>query len=102
MDVAAALNVLRAEDRELALDAEGAFNGLTDGEGVEQISQIALQEFLWYRLPEKFLTDDAHKRRIAAALGRLLDVLDLPRYAAICASELRARATRPRRSPADM
>lgn len=102
MDVAAALNVLRAEDRDLALDAEGAFSGLTHGEGVEQISQIALQEFLWYRLPEKLVTDDAHKHRVAAALGRLLDVLDLPRYAAICTSELRARATRPRRSPADM
>ncbi len=87
MDVAAALDVLRAEDRELALDAEGAFNSLTHGEGVEQITQIALQEFLWYRLPEKFLTDDAHKRRVAAALGRLLEVLHLPRYAAICTSE---------------
>lgn len=87
MDVAAALDVLRTEDRELALDAKGAFNGLTHGEGVEQISQIALQEFLWYRLPEKFLTYDTHKRRVAAALGRLLEVLDLPRYAAICTSE---------------
>lgn len=87
MDVAAALDALRAEDPELAEDAEGALSSLTQGEGVEQISQIALQEFLWYRLPEKCLTDGAHKRRVAAVLGRLLEVVDLPRYAAICTSE---------------
>ncbi len=87
MDVAGALDILRAEDPELALDAEGALNGLTAGEGIEEISQIALQEFLWYRLPVKFLTDDAHKRRVAAGLGRLLELLELPRYAAMCTSD---------------
>ncbi len=87
MDVALALDTLRAEDRELALDAEGAFDWLTAGEVVGVITQIGLQEFLWYRLPVKFLTDDDHKRRVAAALGRLLELLDLPRYAAICTSE---------------
>ncbi len=91
MDLDAALAVLRAEDSRLALDAEGALDSLTGGEGVAHLSQIGLQEFLWYRLPMKFLTDDAHKRRIAAALGRLMELLELPRYAALCLSAQTAR-----------
>jgi len=84
--VAGALERLRAEDERLGGDAEAALNSLTWDEGLETITQYGLQAFLWYELPRKWMTDLEGKRHLAMALGRLLDLVGLPRYAAICRS----------------
>jgi hypothetical protein len=84
--VAGALARLRAEDEHLGGDAEAALNSLTWDEGLETITQYGLQTFLWYELPRKWMTDLDGKRHLATALGRLLDLVGLPRYAAICRS----------------
>ena len=84
--VAQALARLRAEDERLGGDAEAALNSLTWDEGLETITQYGLQSFLWYELPRKWMTDLEGKRHLAMALGRLLDLIGLPRYAAICHS----------------
>jgi hypothetical protein len=82
--VAAALGRLRAEDERVAGDAEAALGSLTWDEGLQAITQHGLQTFLWYELPRKWLTDLEGKLHIAASLGRLLELVGLPRYAAIC------------------
>jgi hypothetical protein len=84
--VAGALARLRAEDERLGGDAEAALNSLTWDEGLETITQYGLQAFLWYELPRKWMTDLEGRRHLAMALGRLLDLVGLPRYAAICRS----------------
>jgi hypothetical protein len=84
--IAGALERLRAEDERLGGDAEAALNSLTWDEGLETITQCGLQRFLWYELPRKWMTDFEGKRHLAMALGRLLELLGLPRYAAICRS----------------
>jgi hypothetical protein len=84
--VAGALERLRAEDKRLGGDAEAALNSLTWDEGLETITQYGLQRFLWYELPRKVMTDLEGKRHLAMALGRVLDLVGLPRYAAICRS----------------
>ena len=84
--VAGALARLRAEDERLGGDAEAALNSLTWDEGLQTITQYGLQRFLWYELPRKWMTDLQGKRHLAMALGRLLDLVGLPRYAAICRS----------------
>jgi hypothetical protein len=81
---AAALGRLRAEDERAAVDAEAALGSLTWDQGLQAITQHGLQTFLWYELPRKWLTDLEGKLHIAAALGRLLELVGLPRYAAIC------------------
>jgi hypothetical protein len=84
--VAGALERLRAEDERLGVTAEAVLNSLTWDEGLETITQYGLQTFLWYELPRKWMTDLEGKRHLALALGRLLDLVGLPRYAAICRS----------------
>ena len=84
--IAGALARLRAEDERLGGDAEAALNSLTWDEGLQTITQYGLQRFLWYELPRKWMTDLKGMRHLAMALGRLLDLLGLPRYAAICRS----------------
>ena len=82
--VAAALGRLRAEDERMAGDAEAALGSLTWDRGLQAITQHGLQTFLWHELPRKWLTDLKGKLHIAASLGRLLELVGLPRYAAIC------------------
>ena len=84
--VAGALARLRAEDERLGGDAEAALNSLTWDEGLETIIQYGLQAFLWYELPRTWMTDLEGRRHLAMALGRVLDLVGLPRYAAICRS----------------
>ena len=88
--IADALARLEAEDVDAALDAEAALGALTWGEGLSVIAQERLQHFLWYGLPMKFLTDTDHHRRVAAALARAFDLVDLPRYATLCRSDTTA------------
>ena len=46
----------------------------------------ALQEFLWYALPVKWPMTTAEHIAVAKALGRLLTLAGLERYAAVCTS----------------
>ncbi|MGH9025732.1 MAG: hypothetical protein ACRDWD_06390 [Acidimicrobiia bacterium] len=89
--VAEALAKLEAEDAVAARDAEAALDWLTAGEGLSVLTQERLQHFLSYQLPMKWLTDTDHHRRIVDALARALDLLGLPRYAALCRSETTTR-----------
>jgi hypothetical protein len=84
--VAVALSLLREDDPELAELADAGFQSLTWGQGPQSIAQHDLQEFLWYHLPLNWATDVGEHKAVAAALGRLLELLGLPRYAAICAA----------------
>lgn len=84
--IADALGRLAAEDVEAARDAEAALGWLTWGAGLSVITQEGLQHFLWYGLPMKWLTDTDHHRQVVAALARAFDLLELPRYAALCRS----------------
>jgi len=86
-DVAAALAKLRAGDLSAADDAKAALGWIAGENGPEFITQELIQQFLWYSLPLKWLTELDHKLAIAAALGRALELLGLPRYAEICRSE---------------
>jgi hypothetical protein len=70
----------------VAGDAEAALGSLTWDQGLQVITQHGLQTFLWYELPRKWLTDLEGKLHIAASLGRLLELVGLPRYATICRS----------------
>ena len=67
----------------MAGDAEVALGSLTWDQGLQAITQHGLQTFLWHELPRKWLTDLKGKLHIAASLGRLLELVGLPRYAAI-------------------
>jgi len=84
--IRATIAQLEADDPGGAGDAEAALDWLTGGENLELLTQERLQQFLWYFLPMKWLTDTDHHRRIVDALARALDLLELPRYATICRS----------------
>lgn len=86
-DVDAALEALRSEDPRVAQNAEAGLGALTAGEGFDGVTQHDLQYFLWYTLPKKFLTPLDDQLAMADALGRLLEMIGLPRYAAMCRSE---------------
>src|SRR2546423_9649500 len=55
--------------------------------GSGALTQDRVQQFLWYELPLKWMTPLDDKLEVTAALARALDLLHLPRYAAICRSE---------------
>jgi hypothetical protein len=84
---AEALERLRAASLRVANDAEAALDALTWGEGLQVITQHGLQRFLWHELPRKWAGDLDDKLHIAASLARLLDLVGLPRYAALCRAE---------------
>ncbi len=86
-DVNAALEALRSEDPRAAQNADAGLQALTAGEGFDGVTQYDLQYFLWYTLPKKFLAPVEAQLEVADALGRLLEMAGLPRYAAICRSE---------------
>jgi hypothetical protein len=50
------------------------------------ITQERIQVFCWYELPVKWFVDLEEKLRIVSALAEVLDLLQRPRYAAICRS----------------
>ena len=83
--VAAALRELAREDPGLAAAANAGLNSLTGDRGLESITQHGLQEWLWYQLPVTFPDPDATLQE-ASALARLLEIVGLPRYAALCTS----------------
>jgi hypothetical protein len=82
--LASALGRLRAEDERVAGDAEAPLGSLTWDQGLPAITQHGLQTFLWHGLPREWLTGPGSKQHIAASLRQLLELVGLPRYAAIC------------------
>ncbi len=84
--VLAALDRLRTRDPDAAEAAAAAWGWVApDGEAV-QVHQRSVQDFVWYRLPVKWWTDEAEHLEVAAGLAGLFDELDLGRYAELCRS----------------
>jgi hypothetical protein len=81
-----ALETLTREDPEAAGDAKAALAWLTGDEGLETISLLRLQEFLWYALPVKWPMSTPGRVGVAKALGRLFMLAGLDRYAEVCSS----------------
>src|SRR5680860_1511222 len=52
-----------------------------------RVHQRFVQDFVWYRLPAKWWTDQDEHLQIAASLAELFDELGLERYAGVCRSE---------------
>lgn len=91
-DVASAVGRIRARDAGLAEEAEHVVGSLTWGEGPGVMSQSGLQEWLWYVVPTKYLTDEVgYMGRLAETAAVLFDELGLHGYAAICRSEETAK-----------
>ncbi|MEU8039622.1 hypothetical protein [Streptosporangium sp. NPDC049078] len=82
-DVAALLSELERSEPAAAEHARSAIDWLTGGEPLETISELNVCEFLWYTLPSKVTGD---RPAIARALGLLLRLGGLERYAALCSS----------------
>jgi hypothetical protein len=99
-EISAALTKLAEVDAASAENAEAALRWIAGEEGVAAITQEGVQTFCWYQLPMKWLDSEAKKLRVVAALAEAFDLLQLPRYAAICRSPtthdiLRAYEQRP-------
>lgn len=78
---------LRSLDPATRANAETALDSLLlEEEDWSDLQQLRLQEFLWYALPTKWLTDAREQHEIAWALADLLEAAGLERYAALCRS----------------
>jgi hypothetical protein len=86
-EIAAALAKLAQQDAESASNADAALEWIVGELGLAAITQEQVQNFCWYQLPMKWLISHEEKLRVAVALGELLDLLQLPRYASICRSQ---------------
>jgi hypothetical protein len=81
-----ALATLEREDPDAAGDAKAALAWLTGDDGLGAISLLRLQEFLWYVLPVKWPMTTPAQVGVARALGRVLILAGLDRYAAVCSA----------------
>ncbi len=91
-DVEAALDRIRTREAERAKEAEHVVDALTWGEGPAVIRQSGLQEWLWYVVPTKYMTDEPrYMDGLAETAAVLFDELGLHGYAAICRSEETAK-----------
>src|ERR1700683_2198959 len=70
MTEAEALQTLAREDPAVADDARAALRSLTAGGGLEAISLLRLQEFLWCALPNGVPQARQRQLAVAAALAR--------------------------------
>jgi hypothetical protein len=84
--VAAALDRLRARDRDAADAAAAAWGWVAPDGEAGQVHQRFVQDFAWYRLPVKWWTDEDEHLEIAAGLAGLFDELGMGRYAELCRS----------------
>ena len=90
-EVGEALRRLAARDTALAHRAKDAYEALTWGEGPGVLRQAGLQEWLWYVVPTKYITDEVgYMGRLADAAAALFDEVGLHGYAAICRSPVTA------------
>jgi hypothetical protein len=86
-EVAAALAELAEKDAAAVDDARAALEWIGADQGLALITQERVQDFCWYELPVKWLIGLDDKLRVAGALSQAFDLLQLPRYAAICRSQ---------------
>jgi len=86
-EIAAALAKLAQQAAGSVGNAEAALEWIVGELGLEAITQEHVQNFRWHQLPMKWLISHEEKRRVAVALGEVLDLLQLPRYASICRSQ---------------
>ena len=86
MTEAEALQTLAREDPAIADDARAALRLLTRGGGLAAISLLRLQEFLWGALPGGAPQAADKHLAVAGALGRLLTLAGMERYAEVCVS----------------
>jgi len=86
-EIVAALAKLAGQDAAAADDARAALEWIAGEQDLAFITQARIQNFCWYDLPVKWFVDLDEKVRITAALAQVLDLLQLPRYAAICRSQ---------------
>ena len=86
MTEAEALQTLAREDPAVADDAKAALRWLTSGGGLEVISLLRLQEFLWCVLPTSWPASSSGHVAVARALARLLTLAGMERYGDVCAS----------------
>ena len=84
MTEAQALNALAREDPEAADEAKAALSWLTNGAGLQSVSQLKLQEFVWYALPVKWPMTTGELIAVTHALGRLFAMVGMERYAEVC------------------
>ncbi|HEU4946303.1 MAG TPA: hypothetical protein VFT31_04055 [Kribbella sp.] len=71
-------------DEQSAQLARGAIASLVGDGDLETLTQTDLQDFLWYRLPAKWVVETAEHHEVAWALGDALRNVGLDRYATIC------------------
>jgi hypothetical protein len=83
-----ALATLEREDPDAAGDAKAALAWLTGDGGLGAISLLRLQEFLWYVLPVKWPMTTPAQVGVARALGRVLMLAGLDRYAGVCSAAI--------------
>ncbi len=88
--VDAALDKLARTDRQEADAARAAFASLTWGAGPDSVTLYGLCDWLWYRLPAKWMCGLTGHLQLTSALGALFGVLEMPRYARMCTSETTA------------
>lgn len=90
-DVDAAIRRITARDAVAGREAGEVFDSLTWGEGPGAIRLAGLHDWLWYRVPTKYLTDEVgYMARLAEAAAELFDELGLYAYAAVCRSDVTA------------
>ena len=99
-EISAALTKLAELDASSAGKAEAALRWIAGEQGLAAITQEGVQTFCWYQLPMKWDDSEDKKLRVVSALAAAFDLLQLPRYAAICRSPttrdiLRAYEQRP-------
>lgn len=88
-DVTAAIDRLREREAGLTDEAEHVYGTLTWGEGPGQLRRAGVQDWLWYRLPTKYLTDEVgYMGRMAETAAALFDELGLDAYAALCRDDV--------------
>jgi hypothetical protein len=85
-EIAPVLAKLAGQDEAAAEDARAALEWIAGDQGLALITQQRIQNFCWYELPVKWFVDLDDRLRVVAALAQALDLLQLPRYAAICRS----------------
>lgn len=78
-----ALDRIRATSEVAADDVIDALRWMGD-DGATTLSRAALQQFLWYELPFKWLGGPVRHTAVARALRRYFDLVGYARYAAVC------------------
>jgi len=83
-----AMGRIGERDAGLAREASHVLESLTWGEGPQVLRQAGVQDWLWYVLATKYLTDEVgYISRLAEVAAVLFDELGLCRFAAICRSD---------------